>query len=132
MDKGKQFGAVYFDYSKAPDSVSHKLLLYTVETYEFNGILLNWFSNDLDGRKQQVVINGSSSQVVSVIPGVPQGSILGSMLFLISINDTDIIILYLLLYNYIIIFMYVDDKKVGQVIESVSVVYNFKIIQMIC
>ncbi|KAK3085741.1 hypothetical protein FSP39_008065 [Pinctada imbricata] len=78
---------VFCDISKAFDRVWHKGLIHKLQSIGINGEILNWFSNYLSCRKQRVVINGEVSGWGDIKAGVPQGSILGPVLFLIYIND---------------------------------------------
>ena len=78
---------VLLDFSKAFDTINHKILLYKLQHYGIRGIALKWFENYLNNRQQFVSINDSNSSIKTVGCGVPQGSILGPLLFIIYIND---------------------------------------------
>ena len=79
--------AVYMDLSKAFDTINHEILLSKLNKYGVSNIELNWFSNYLANRFQYVSYNNYDSSLKQITTGVPQGSILGPLLFIIYIND---------------------------------------------
>ena len=87
LDKGKDIRFLFLDISAAFDKVWHKGLLAKLEKYGIKGRLYKWIENYLQNRTQRVVIEGKTSKPTMLNSGVPQGSILGPLLFLIYIND---------------------------------------------
>ena len=87
LEKGESVIGVFLDFSKAFDIVDHAILLCKLENYGIRGNALSWFKSYLTDHEQFVRFNGVSSATKLISCGVPQGSILGPLLFLIYIND---------------------------------------------
>ena len=87
VDQNKSVDVAYFDYAKAFDKVSHRLLLIKLRAYGIDGKLLAWLATYLEDRRQRVVVGNAKSPWLPVLSGTTQGTVLGFLLFLIFIND---------------------------------------------
>ena len=99
------------DYQKAFDTVPHKRLMSKLQTYCIEDKLIKWIQNFLSNRTQRVIVNGTASEWSKVTSGIPQGSVLGSLLFVIFINDLPSNINYNT-------YMFADDTKVYNIITN--------------
>ena len=112
LDEGSPVDIIYLDFKKAFDKVPHqRLLLLKLKAHGIGNGMINWIEKWLIGRRQRVVVDGEVSNWKPVLSGVPQGSVLGPILFLIYINDLDDDITSKVL-------KFADDTKVFRKIKS--------------
>jgi len=93
IDAGDPVDVIHLDFQKAFDKVPHRRLLQKLRTHGITSSIINWIENWLADREQRVVINGICSRFTAVFSGVPQGSILGPLLWPPCVADADIIFL---------------------------------------
>ena len=122
LNNNKNIDIVYFDFAKAFDSVNHDIILEKLKVnFNVDGIMLKFLVEYLKGRKQRVVIEQAMSTEATVLSGVPQGSILGPLLFVLFIND-----MHSVVSPGTNIALYADDTKIWRTIttEEDSVTLN--------
>ena len=106
--------AIFMDLSKAFDTLDHSILINKLAYYGIHGAALRWFTSYLTGRSQYVEIDGVSSNILLLSTGVPQGSILGPLLFLIYMNDIPNCTEH---FNFI---LYADDTTLNNTVQIPS------------
>ena len=111
IDSGGELDVIYLDFMKAFDSVPHRRLISKLGSYGIKGEIIEWVQDFLIGRQQRVGVMGQFSRWSSVHSGIPQGSVLGPLLFVIYINDLPVNIKSHL-------FMFADDTKVFRQIKN--------------
>jgi hypothetical protein len=109
VDGGEPADVVYLDFAKAFDKVPRQRLMEKLRAHGIGGEVHRWILEWLTGRQQRVVLNGSESEWADVLSGVPQGSVLGPLLFLVFINDLDVVAAAVDLIK-----KFADDTKLGQ------------------
>ena len=111
LDKGNNISVIYLDFCKAFDKVPHRRLLVSLENHGLGGSILRWIETWLLGRRQRVVLNGQQAAWIEVKSGVPQGTVLAPLLFIIFINQIDCNLTSKL-------WKFADDIKLAKVIKS--------------
>ena len=111
LDKGHSIDCVYMDYAKAFDTVPHRRLLYKLSKYGINPKAVSWIENFLGNRTQQVIVQGEESSWKPVTSRIPQGSVLGPLLFVTFINDLPDCVTSEA-------YLFADDTKIFQVIAN--------------
>ena len=118
MDQGDKVIGIFLDFSKAFDTVDHNILLLKLEHYGIRGTALDWFRDYMSGRKQFVTYNGVKSSRFNVSCGVPQGSILGPLLFLSYVNDIQNVT------HHSFPLLFADDSNLFVTVKDLEIVEN--------
>ena len=105
---------MYLDFAKAFDKVDHKIVLNKIKNLGIDGKVFQWVKSFLTNRYQSVVVNGATSDPQQVISGVPQGSVLGPLIFLILIGDIDAEVLHSIVKSF------ADDTRATKAVKTLE------------
>ena len=111
LEEGYDIDVIFMDFRKAFDKVPHKRLASKLKSYGVTGSILSWIESFLNGRTQKVVVNGAESGWEDVLSGIPQGSVLGPLLFVVYINDMPETVQSTT-------YLFADDTKMHKVIKN--------------
>ena len=114
MDRGGVIDVIYCDFRKAFDTVPHNRLMNVLKHYGITDMILSWVKDILSNRTQQIIVNGRKSETHHVTSGVPQGSVLGPLLFVTYIN------LLVDKAGSLERYLYADDLKIYNEIKSLD------------
>ena len=114
IETNKNADVIYLDLSKAFDKVNHSILIHKIKQLGISGKICSWIQNFLSDRTQQVIIDGANSSPAKVLSGVPQGTVLGPVLFIIYMNDLHSVVKNSLLK------CFADDSKLIKSIENLQ------------
>ena len=112
LTNNSDFDYIYLDYAKAFDKVDLRLLIRKLALYGIHSKVINWIESFLSNRKQAVVVDGHLSLLAAIISGVPQGTVLGPILFLIFIDDIENCIMHS------IVRCFADNTRISIAIRS--------------
>ena len=118
LEAGQEVCSIFFDLRKAFDSVPHRLLVDKLANLGLGAHALSWITSYLTNWKQHVVVGGESSLDTPVLSGVPQGSVLGPLLFLVYIDDVSDIS------DRSTLNIFADDMLLYKPVKSIEVIYT--------
>ena len=113
LDQGGELDVIYCDFMKAFDKVPHKRLIHKIDKYGIKDNVLAWIKDFLSDRTQVIRVGNSNSEKADVTSGIPQGSVLGPLLFVIYINDLPEVV-----DKDSYVYLFADDTKVFRQIKS--------------